>query len=359
VLQEAGATATDGGLGDFVSRTPIPFHVFLDRWYQVGAGRWHRPDDITLGETRTAVIWGPVTSRIPRWRHTTFMCVGDNMGANGCLTGGRSPEPPLNRQCYKKASIEALYDRRFLYPWSPSALQPGDWGTRDGLEATIAATAAGIVLPLFPGCSVIILWFSSFGGHSRELEERCQLQVKKCSVRFVRAENSGNNSYALLAAGGRARLSHVVDGGRVKIAFGVVALLGDGWWSPDPDTQTWRPFDLMSWLVRTLLCNHQAEGWVCVYSCSNPSSTLAAGEGLPMKISTGLKVLDVFKSVTKTVTADTRVRSRAHRLLNSAVSHAGFSFDSMSPPPQLFTPGDLVGNSRSAGVLRAPVERAR
>jgi hypothetical protein len=356
VLQKAGEQAFEMGLGDFVSRTPIPFHVFLTRWFQIGAGRWRRLDHINLGETRTAVLWGAICSRITRWRHTAFLCVGDNMAANGCLTGGRSPDPSMNHQCFKRAAVEALYDRRFLYPWCPSALQPGDWGTRDGLDETILATAAGRVLALFPGCLVILLWFSSFGGHTLRLEERLATALKKCTARTVKVENSGNSSYSLLAAGGRARVSHIVDGGRVRLSIFVLGFFGKEWWAPHPNNQGWSRFDLGCWLSRVLIQGNAVQMWVVVY-CLDGSEPLPTEGGPPWVPAVRLKFSNLYTFCAKVSGGVPRVADRAQSSLNGFARQAGYVAVATPALSDGWSPGDSICGSRSAGLLCAPTQR--
>ena len=50
------------------------------------------------------------------------------------IPAGCAPEEVRDRILQRRAAIEAVFDIRELPVWGPSAVQPGDWGTREGLE---------------------------------------------------------------------------------------------------------------------------------------------------------------------------------------------------------------------------------
>lgn len=153
VLAAATSAAEAAGTGDFIPRTALPFSIFAALWFQLCAGRWGRLDHINLGEGRAALRIHHLVAKIPYFRGLFGLDVGDHQAANGALERCRSPIFQMSRLCFQKDAFEAIYDFRLRHPWAPSAAQPEDWGTRDGLDATIAATRRG-------EAPVVFLWFS-------------------------------------------------------------------------------------------------------------------------------------------------------------------------------------------------------
>lgn len=93
------------------------------------------------------------------YHRVEFPDLGDNKTANGALRKGRTPRYGVNRVCQRRAAHEAVLDVRGPVLWGPSALQPGDWGTREGLLPTSRAFRQGKILRLNLRAPVFLMCF--------------------------------------------------------------------------------------------------------------------------------------------------------------------------------------------------------
>ena len=118
---------------------------------------WRYPTHINPRETRAIVLSNEIVPKILAFRGCEFLDLGDNRAADGSYNHGRSPKCHMNRPLIRRAAYEAVSDTRGRSVWGPSAVQPGDWGTREGLRPTMSAALSGLPLPLFPSSPVIVL----------------------------------------------------------------------------------------------------------------------------------------------------------------------------------------------------------
>ena len=206
VTSEASATSSH----DFPFKSLFPLSVFDSVWVQLLAGRWHAPEHIHLGEFRALLLWHKILGRVREFRGTLFADLGDNQTVSESHFRGRSPKYDLDSLCLQRASYEAATDIQGYSPWVPSARQPGGWGTRGGLDATILAASSGrpLLLDLVKPVCILVGEFSH--STSPSLGPLVNRVTRKSTARLCLATPSQNINFNPLLAGGQARLlSHL------------------------------------------------------------------------------------------------------------------------------------------------------
>ena len=86
-------------------------------WTALGAGRWQRPDHITLGEGRAALQVLTRVAACPGSHGHLVANLEDNESLSAAMAKGRSAAPALNRLLRRRAGICLATSIGFLLPW--------------------------------------------------------------------------------------------------------------------------------------------------------------------------------------------------------------------------------------------------
>ena len=115
-----------------VYRTMVP-KSWMDgtvAWTKILARRWRFTVDIGTGELKTSAMWPRILARISTARRFDTIALGDNQGAVGTASRGRSGKPWQNSSMRSWAAYEAVSFFRTRSTWTPTWAQPADGGTR-------------------------------------------------------------------------------------------------------------------------------------------------------------------------------------------------------------------------------------
>ena len=107
----------------------------------------------------------------------------------------------------------ALFDVLQRPTWGPSAKQPGDWGTRDGLDASLQAAAAGRPILLNLRCPTLVVAFAPSKSIFYELPTLLAPALSKCAVRLIFLDHARVSNFSLSTEGGRTRWNELCDEG--------------------------------------------------------------------------------------------------------------------------------------------------
>jgi len=100
-------------------------------WVRLLARRWRSAIDICHAELKAGTAWVRILARLgDAVRGFEFLGLGDNQGAVGISSRGRSPRPPLNAEMRVQCAYEAIGEFRMRQTWTPTWAQPADGGTR-------------------------------------------------------------------------------------------------------------------------------------------------------------------------------------------------------------------------------------
>jgi hypothetical protein len=133
---------------------------------------------------------------------------------------------------FRRAAIEAFFDRRGLSVWAPSARQPADWGTREGLEATMLAAARGEAIRLDMQVPTLVVAFLSLWPAYLQITSVLGLAVSKAKLRLVPVEADTTSNFHALSGSGRARFRAVLRGRKcLGMIIGVLQIGSDSYLS--------------------------------------------------------------------------------------------------------------------------------
>ena len=150
MLASLASLADIPGGPQLVPRTLLPRTLFqVTPWVQIMAGRWRWLDHVNLGEGRTINLWLELLANVRECRGSGLLDASDSQVATGADTRGRSSRWPINRICQRRTALEAVSDLRRRDLWTSSLFQPGDAGTREGLEEAMVVSRSGVLLPLW------------------------------------------------------------------------------------------------------------------------------------------------------------------------------------------------------------------
>jgi hypothetical protein len=114
----------------------------------------------------------------------------------------------------RRAGIEAITDVRGSTVWSPSALQPGDWGTRDGLAASLEAMRRGTGIRLWLRAPTLVLMGFEGSPLQGALHVRFDEELRKCRVRIALVDELSSAKFCVRHEAGLLRLSALLESGR-------------------------------------------------------------------------------------------------------------------------------------------------
>jgi hypothetical protein len=157
----------------------------------------------------------------------------------------------------RRAAIEACSDVRGWHPWVPSAVEPADWGTREGLGPTLQAVRScrGIRLSLAaPSMLLVGCEQAPFQG---AVERHFSEQLYKCKMRLVRWEERVYSKYRFTCDDGVIRVRALMQSGRVCWVLILVVLSEGQCWVPG-DKGEWVQFSLAEF-VASCLTYHPAD----------------------------------------------------------------------------------------------------
>ena len=117
---------------EVAERSILPDMWFSDAasWRLLLARHWKYPIHINRGECRASVLWLSIAATVDSLRGMDLLDVTDSQVSNGVLSRGRSAVFPLNRDCRRRAAIEAESGIIWNTTWADTWHQPADAGTR-------------------------------------------------------------------------------------------------------------------------------------------------------------------------------------------------------------------------------------
>jgi len=152
-IGRAGQLPTLGGgppsvLSDALSHVELPliFRTLVPRswiggsvtWTKLLARRWRFPLDIGTGELRVNAMWPRLLARWSGLGCYDALALGDNQGAVGISTRGRSSRPWQNGIMRSWAAYEAISAFRLRSSWTPTWAQAADSGTRPASDGSLS-----------------------------------------------------------------------------------------------------------------------------------------------------------------------------------------------------------------------------
>ena len=99
-------------------------------WTALDAGRWERPDHITLGEGRAALRALTRVAACPGSHGHLIANLEDNETLSAAMAKGRSAAPALNQLLRRRAGLCLATGIGYLLPWVDTKHQAADWLSR-------------------------------------------------------------------------------------------------------------------------------------------------------------------------------------------------------------------------------------
>ena len=123
-----------------IYRTMVP-RCWVDGsvvWHRLLARRWKFPVDIGTGELRVSAMWPRILARCGTREPSNVLDLGDNQGAVGVGTRGRSSRPWQNSIMRVWTAYEMISSFRMRTTWTPTWAQGADSGTRPDSEGRLS-----------------------------------------------------------------------------------------------------------------------------------------------------------------------------------------------------------------------------
>ena len=101
-------------------------------WRVLSAGRWNRPDHVTLGEGRAHVRIAQALASIAGAHRHRIIALEDNAPIAFSMAKGRSPAYAIDYPCRHRAAASLAAQMMIAAPWVQSADMPADEASRRG-----------------------------------------------------------------------------------------------------------------------------------------------------------------------------------------------------------------------------------